>query len=698
MSIPGSHEAFARIGCDIGGTFTDVAAVDAEGRLHIGKRLTTHGNEHQGVIQAIQDTAVDLASPDLIVAHGTTLVINSLLERHGANVALVTTLGFPDVIDVGRGNRSDIFNMRFRRSPPLIADTMRFEVDERMNGDGSLDRAPSNEALAALAERLRQAGAEAVAIGFLNAYANPANEDAVAAFLRAALPDVPVTTSSSISRQWREYERFTTAAANAYIAPVFQRYLGRLTGGLEQDGFSGEFIVLDSSGGAMTVDSARRQPVRAVESGPVGGVIGARSLAHDLGIANLVALDIGGTTAKSTLVENGDYATRDLYWIGGEKQGFPLQVSTVDILEVGVGGGSIARIDERGALQVGPRSAGSKPGPACYGLGGTQPTLTDANLYCGRIDKDHFAGTFSLDIAAAETAIARVAAEGGMSPDRLALGIIRLACLQAASTVRRQTLERGNDPRDYTLLASGGAGPLHACEVAVEVGIDRVLIPRFPGHYSALGMLSANLRQDRREQMVQDIDTLSPQAVRELLDRAASDLTGELGGTGEMRGEALAFRYSVALRFAGQEHVLWIAPPAAGLDVPDDFAACFRRAFETEYLRRYGHLDKLSRVETAEVQVIAERPLPPVSVDFTDAADGTWGENLSLWGEGEGVRIATPIIPRSTLKEGDRFAGPAVLHEVGSTTAIPPGATAEVLRGGAILVDVRHVRGGSAPA
>jgi N-methylhydantoinase A len=681
----------SRIGVDIGGTFTDVAAVDAEGRLHIGKRLTTHGNEHEAVIQAVLETGIDTKAPDVILAHGTTLVINSLLERKGARVVLVTTKGFADILDIGRGNRSEIFTLRFRRAAPLVPRDMRFELDERTLADGRVIRFPENGELESLASAIRQAGAESIAIGFLHSYAAPTNERRVAEYLRDALPGIPVTLSSDLSRQWREFERFTTSTANAYVAPVADRYLRRLIGGLAKDGFKGGFVVLDSSGGAMAVDVATRFPVKAVESGPVGGVIGARSLAVSLSINNLVTFDMGGTTSKSALIENAEYATKDLYWIGGEKRGFPLQVNTVDIIEVGVGGGSIAWIDDNSALQVGPRSAGSQPGPVCYGLGGTQPTLTDANLYCGRIDRDNFAGSFKLDMAGATRAIVELAGRARIEADRLALGVIQLANLRVASTVRRQTLERGNDPRGYTLLASGGAGPLHACEIAAEVGIAKVLVPRFPGHYSALGMLGANLRLDRREIYLGRLEVLNPNHLRDSLGTIAKELSLDLTFDKMDEAPGLRFSYALAIRFRGQEHVLWIPAPSLSLDVPDDIAAQLRAAFQTEYLRRYGHVDESSHAETVELQVIAERVLPPVTIDYDQRQDPTRRSHQSLWSGNRG-HLETAIIPRSALAVGEVVIGPAVLHEVGATTAIPPGAVGRVLDGGAIVIDVGKIR------
>jgi N-methylhydantoinase A len=676
-----------RIGADIGGTFTDIAAVDTQGRLHIGKRLTTHGDEHDGVITAINDTDIELDGPGAVVAHGTTLVINALLERKGAKVALVTTKGFADSLDIGRGNRSEIFTLRFHRDEPLVPRELRFEIDERALADGSVERQPSDEDIRGLIERLHQAAPEAIAVGFLHSYVSPDNERLVADRLRKAFPGMPVTSSSDLSRQWREFERFTTATANAFIAPVFERYLGRLTDGLDASGFTGDFVVLDSSGGAMTVDTARRFPVRAVESGPVGGVIFARSIARRLGIDKMVTFDMGGTTAKSALIEDGDYPTRDLYWIGGERRGFPLQVSTVDILEVGVGGGSIAWVDKIGRLRVGPRSAGSVPGPACYGRGGTLATVTDANVYCGRIDPAHFAGTFSLDVDASRAAIELIAGEADLDPDRAALGILRLANMEVASTVRRQTLERGNDPREYALLASGGGGPLHGPAIAQEVGIGRVVIPRFPGHFSALGMLEANLRVSRREVLTQKLDDLNAADLQTLIDGIAQELTEELRSSGA-ESQDISVNYAVALRFSGQEHSLWFSPEPGGDRVPADLAKSLARRFKDEYQHRYGHLDELSRIETAEVEVIAERALPDVDVAFNTVHEpqSTSRRIRSLWSADEGW-VESAVIARASLRPGDQVTGPAVIHEVGSTTALPPGSVAVVDDGGVIVID-----------
>jgi N-methylhydantoinase A len=673
----------SRIGVDIGGTFTDVAAVDTSGNLVVGKRLTTHGSEGDGVIAAVRDTGIDLASTT-ILAHGTTLVINALLERKGVKVGLVTTEGFGDVLDIGRGNRPEGFNLRYQRNPPLVPPELRFELNERTRASGEVVRRPSREELTGLVDRLKEAGVEAVAVAFLNSYVEPANEVDVAEHLAEALPGVPVTTSSALSRQWREYERFSTACANAYVAPVTHRYLQRLLRDLTDDGLRGQFVVLDSSGGAMTVENASRFPIRAVESGPVAGVIGARTLAQSLEIKNLVVFDMGGTTTKVSLVEDGDYATMNQYWIGGHLRGFPLQVNTVDVIEVSVGGGSIAWLDEAGRIRVGPVSSGSQPGPACYGFGGTSPTVTDANLYCGRLDKDHFVGSLTLDVEAGAEAIERLASEAQMSPMRLALGILALANLQIAAAVRRQTLERGRDPREFAMLAVGGAGPMHGCEIAIEAGIREVLVPLFPGHYSAFGMLGANLRLDRREVMLGLLRDVDRQAMTRTLERVAAQLTAELReGAGDEPD--IRIRHALAMRYRGQDHTVRIEAPYQGIDVPADFNSTFRRAFDSEYEQRYGHLDLHSDVEVVELEVVAERALPGVAAVHKGGAEGTRGAVDTWWGENE-EPLASTIVPRGSLAIGDKLAGPGVVFEEGSTTVIPPDASMTVADGGTLRI------------
>jgi N-methylhydantoinase A len=694
-SAPATHNgspagSLTRIGADIGGTFTDIAVVDADGTLRVGKRLTSHGAEDDAVVAALADTGLDLSASEAVLAHGHTLVINALLERKGARVGFVTTEGFSDVIEMHRGSRPEIYNLRYRRDPILVEPKLRFEVSERVYASGEIARRPTTEELNALVEELRKNKVEAVAIGFFNSYVQPENERVVAEHLRRALPGIPVSISSDISRQWREFERFTTATANAYVAPVADRYVKRLLDGLSARRFKGDFVVLDSAGGALGVEAAQSFPVRTVESGPVAGVIGARELARSLSIENMVTFDMGGTTAKSCLIEGGRFASTEVVWIGGYERGFPLQIRCVDVTEVGAGGGSIAWIDDAGRLRVGPRSAGSIPGPASYGLGGTEPTVTDADLYCGRVDKDNFVGALKLDPAAATEAIERLAVRLDLDPRRLALGILKLANLSMAAAVRRQTLERGRDPREFSLAAFGGAGPMHACEVAAEVGIGHVVIPPFPGHFSAIGMLGVNLRVDRREVFRGLLGTMSAERLRQILARVTDELGAELRfGHGGVPGapSEIVFSYSLALRYKGQDHTLLIPSPEPGLRVAEDLADVFRTRFDAEYLQRYGHLDDEAEVEVVEVEVVGERLVPSVEIGRSEQTLGDTSTITSFFGLGESG-ISTDVVPRGSLGEGSSFEGPLIVYEEGATTVVPPHAKGRVGANGNLLIDV----------
>ncbi len=532
-----------RIGVDIGGTFTDVAAVGPDGAIHLGKRLTSVGAENEAAVAAAVDSGVPW-TPDTVLAHGTTLVINALLERRVGHTALVCTEGFADIHELATDSRPEPYCMTYRRDPALIPRDMRFEIKERTAAHGETLRQPTEEDLDALVEQLRQANPEAIAVAFMNSYVQPENERLVGARLEKAFPGLPVCLSSDISQSPREYQRFTTAAANAAVAPLMRNYLNLLEQGVRSAGFSGDLVVLDSNGGAQSISVAMDFPLRTIESGPVAGALAARNLAISHGVENAVAFDMGGTTAKSSLVERGRFLSTDLYWIGGYSRGFPTQVPCIDILEVGAGGGSIAWLENGNRLRVGPRSAGSSPGPACYGLGGTEPTVTDANLYCGRLPQVHLSGSLKLDAEAAEKALTRLADKAGMDARRLARGVLHLAVMSMASTVRRQTLERGRDPRNFLLIASGGAGPMHACDVARDVGVRNVAIPMHPGHFSAIGMLSADLRFERTATIGKVLDDLTREFLLELMQGMRGELVDALSGVGASESD-IVFEYAM---------------------------------------------------------------------------------------------------------------------------------------------------------
>ncbi|MGH7929614.1 MAG: hydantoinase/oxoprolinase family protein, partial [Candidatus Binatia bacterium] len=457
------------VAVDIGGTFTDLVGYDYEtGKVIYAKSPTTYENLVEGILDCLEKAKL---RPDeaTLVNHGTTLVINSLIQRRGAKTALVTSAGFRDILEIARGNRPDPFDLHYKRDEPLIPRELRLEVCERMDSKGGVIDPLDVPALEKLAAELKELGVEAVAIFFMNSYVNPTHEEACAEILRRLVPDVYVTFSTDLTREWYEYERCSTVAANAYVGPQVSTYIQRLESELKTQGFGGSLFMMGSNGGLLSAKRAGQQPINLVESGPIGGCIGAGAYAEALGFKNVVAFDMGGTTAKCALVENGRFTVNSIYYVNGYVRGFPIKSPVVDIVEVGSGGGSVAWLDSQTRLHVGPQSAGSTPGPVCYGRGGTEPTVTDANLVLGRLNADRFlGGELKLDANAARRSIEQRVAEplgyvGSEGMIQMAEGIISIAIVIMAGAIRRISVEHGLDPRDFVLFSYGGGGPLHAC-------------------------------------------------------------------------------------------------------------------------------------------------------------------------------------------------------------------------------------------
>ncbi len=499
-----------RLGVDIGGTFTDVVVFDeAKGSVALAKALSTPAELAKGVQEALTKAAIPLNTASLLI-HGTTVVVNAIVERQGAKTALVTTQGFRDVYEIGRINRPESFNLRFRKHRPLVPRENIFEIPERMLADGS-ERTPlDDQAAREVAHIIKEEGFEAVAVLFLHSYRAPEHEIRMCEILRETDPNLFVSASHELSREYREYERTSTVAANAYVGPKVNNYLGDLERRLRSEGFAGSLMIMQSNGGLSDVEMARRQCVQLMESGPAGGVVGTMALCEMLDLEAAIAFDMGGTTAKASVIRRGEPSLSPDYFIGGYNEGLAVRIPVLDIVEVGTGGGSIAWLDEGGGLHVGPRSAGAAPGPASYGRGGTEPTITDANVVLGRLSPERFlGGEMRLNREAAEIALReRVAQPLGVELERAASGMLEIATASMANAVRRVTLERGLDPRDFTLVAYGGGGPLHAAAVAKELSIGKVIIPHAPGHFSALGMLMADLRRDYVQTLFARLDDL----------------------------------------------------------------------------------------------------------------------------------------------------------------------------------------------
>jgi N-methylhydantoinase A len=666
------------VAVDIGGTFTDLVAFDHETQKVIyAKSPTTYDNLVNGILDCFAKAKV---RPDesSLVNHGTTLVINSLIQRQGAKTALVTTAGFRDILEIARGNRPDPFDLHYQRDEPLIPRELRLEVPERMGSKGEVVIPLDLPALEKVAGELNELGVESVAIFFMNSYINPAHEEAAAGTLKKLLPNVYITHSTDLTREWYEYERCSTVAANAYIGPQVSTYIRRLDGDLKQQGFAGSLFMMGSNGGLLSTERTCRQPIGLVESGPIGGCIGASAYAEALGFKNVVSFDMGGTTAKCALVENGRFSVNSVYYANGYVRGFPIKSAVIDIVEVGSGGGSIAWIDRQKRLHVGPQSAGSTPGPVSYGRGGTEPTVTDANLVLGRLNADHFlGGEMRLNNNAARRAIEQRIAEplgyaGENGPIQMADGIISIATVVMAGAIRKISVEHGLDPRDFVLFSYGGGGPLHACALAHELSIPTIVIPPEPGNFSAIGMLLADARIDTSKTFVGLLNDGSVPAMAEVF--AAMEKDAAAGLATEFGTQDVFFERHAEMRYRGQRHNIKI--PVSGLKDSDSI----RAAFERDYRRRYGHADSKAPAEFQALHLsafarlkqpdIARLPRAAVTPHATHSRRVYIG-NAGGW-------VNAQIFDRDALEPGFNAAGPAIIEEYGSTTLVWPGDRFEI--------------------
>ena len=662
------------IAIDIGGTFTDLVACDVEtGTVAYTKSPTTYDRLGEAIFDCIRKAKID-ARQASFVKHGTTLVINALLQRVGAKTALLATKGFRDLLEIGRGNRTRPFDLRFHREPPLVPRELRFDVTERVRGSGQVQTPLAVGELKDLAEKMQAAGVEALAISFLNSYLTPDHEQAAAAEMRRLLPGVFVTTGTELTREWHEFERTATAAANAYVGPQVSKYIAEFDSELRQGGFTGSLLLMGSHGGVISAERGCREPITLVESGPVGGCIGAASYGHLLGVDNLVAFDMGGTTAKCAMIERGRYAVESIYHIGGPDAGFPIRGNVIDILEVGVGGGSLAWLDDQRRLNVGPRSAGSMPGPACYGRGGAEPAVTDANVVLGRLDPGNFlGGEMRLDTGKAREVLDRRIAgplgyHGEDAITRAAKGVLTIANLTMSSIIKKVSIARGYDPRDFALFCYGGGGPLHGIELARALKIPRVIVPPEPGNFSAVGMLLADPRLDTAQTFVV---RLNPDNLAKVLSVYAElETQGRTALRREFGDGTITIEREAEMRYKGQHHSIKI--PLA----ETDDAGKLRARFDQEYERRYGHANSAAEVELVVLHSLAtlhmNRPdvarlARPVSGRHTAEL-----ETRPIFFLEEDRFLPTQVYDRYALKPGFNGQGPALIVEYGSSTIIGP--------------------------
>ena len=667
-----------RIGVDIGGTFTDLVAFDeATGAVVNAKALSTPSGLLDGVLRCADQAGIALADCRLTI-HGTTIGINALLEGKGARTGLLTTEGFRDVLEIGRGNYLRMYDVLYRRPAPLVPRGRRLEVSERLSARGEVLVPLDDAAVRAAARRLAAEGVESVAVAFLFSYLDPVHEQRAAAILAEELPGVAISVSHRLSQEWREYERTSTAVVNAYLLPIVERYLGTFEQRLAERGFRGRVLITQSNGGACSLAAARARPVHTIESGPAAGAVGCASLAPVLGLDRLISFDMGGTTAKCAVVDAGMVQTTDEYHVDGR----PLRIPVIDIREVSAGGGTIAWIDAGGALALGPQSAGAAPGPVCYGLGGLEPTVTDANVALGRIDGSRFlGGTMPLDAAGAARAVDEGLAQRlGLSRAGAAAGVVRLADVKMALAVRSIITGRGLDPRDYTLAAYGGGGPLHAVAMARELGIPRVVIPPAPSTFSAWGMLATDLRHDLVRTVLEPLDGTDAAWA----DARYTQMQREIAALLPADGAPLMYR-AVDLRYLGQEHTVTIAVS----DVAD--WTDLRKQFDEAHERAYGYAASDVDVQLLNLRLTVVFPLDRPRLPRLPRRSGAGPavQTRAIYSVAAGDFVEHRVVQRGDLLAGDTLAGPAAIEEPGTTTIIDVADTLSVEDHGCLVIQVK---------
>ncbi len=671
-----------RVAIDVGGTFTDAVKLDPEtGELRFEKVPTTPQEPTRGVLNAFE--SADALPPDVSTFnHGTTLGLNSLLTRTGARIAIIATRGFRDVYLLGRTDRRAMYDIKYKKPSALVQRYDTFEVTERSYFDGSVGVAIDEDDARAVAAEIAKRGYESVAVSFLHSYANPSHEVRMGEILSELAPGIEVSLSHQLSREYREYERTSTAVLDAYIKPIMRSYLNELDGELARRGFAGHFFMTRSGGGAMTAVAASGQPVHLILSGPAGGVIGAVAFSKLIDQPNLITIDMGGTSLDASLVL--DHAP--VLYQGAEFEQLPINIPSLNIQTIGAGGGSVAFLDDGGALQVGPRSAGANPGPAAYGRGGIEPTFTDAALVLGYLGTDTpLGGTLRLDYEAAEQSLAPIADRLAMTTRSLARGILQISTTKIMGAVRAITVELGLDPKDFHLLAFGGGGGLVAVDVAREIGIPGVVIPPGQGAFSALGMLMADVQHDFARTIVVALESVDLDVIRSLYQEMDDDASVRLEAEGFETSKRQLIR-TIDVRYSGQEHSVTATCPS---EIGEEFAAFIRGQFEDLHVRQYGHTMsdpiEITTLRLSAVGVIDKPAFPKLEVRGSHLLP-TPEKRVVFSSSDEGESYA--LFAREDLRAGDSFDGPAVITEHTATTVIHAGDSLVIGEHGELIIAI----------
>ncbi|AOV08678.1 hydantoinase/oxoprolinase family protein [Sporosarcina ureilytica] len=658
-----------RVATDIGGTFTDLVYVSEEGQVGIAKSNTTPPNFEKGVMDVIRKAGVDKEQLSMFI-HGTTVIINALTERKGAKTGLITTKGFRDILEIARGNRPDLFNVRYQKPKPFVDRHLRLEVEERVNYKGEVLSGLKREDIERCVDYFKQEGVEAIAISYLHSYVNPAHEQETVEIIQELWPEVLVTASSNITQEWREYERTNTAVLNAYVQPAGTTYIDKLDKELQEHIDVGQRYIMQSNGGTTRFDNAKEAPINMVESGPVAGIFGAAVLGELIGEENIIAFDIGGTTAKCSLIEDGEVKVSTDYYIERDSRnaGYPIKAPVVDIVEIGNGGGSIAWIDNAGSLKVGPQSAGAKPGPVAYGLGGTEPTTTDANLLTGRLSPKNF--DYDVDMNRVREAIQqKVGNHFDISAEEAALGIIRIANSNMLNALKLISIRKGHNPQDFTLLAFGGGGSMHAPALALELGVRKVVVPIASPVFSAWGMLMTDLRHDYIQTFIKRMNGLSLDEMNNQWKKIEKHALAHYEDEG-MEADKVEFQRFADMRYLGQEHTVKVPVPNGDWTEEDKQSIIeeFHRLHEKNYTFKLE--DAQTEIVNLHVIALGKVPKPTIGkITRNTSIEEAKKEERNVYYEAKGW-VNTPVYDREKLPVNKVISGPAIVEEKAAVTVI----------------------------
>lgn len=676
-----------RVATDIGGTFTDLVYVNDEGEIGVAKSHTTPPNFEKGVIDVIEKSEIDQTAIKTFI-HGTTVIINALTERKGVRTGLITTKGFRDVLEIARGNRPDLFNVRYEKPVPFVERYLRQEVEERLNYKGEVLSPLNKEQLTAVINYFKEQKVEAIAVAYLHSYVNPVHEMETVELIKKLWPEAAVTASYEVTKEWREYERTSTTVLNSYVKPIAATYVNRLHNKLVENKTDSQNYIMQSNGGTTTFNSAKQTPINMVESGPVAGIYGAAVLGEILNEKNIIAFDIGGTTAKCSLINQGEVKVSTDYFIEKNERsaGYPIKVPVVDIVEIGNGGGSIAWIDGAGSLKVGPQSAGALPGPVAYGQGGTEPTTTDANLITGRLSPENF--DYEVDLDKVKAAIKeKVADHFGMTVEEAALGIIRIANSNMLNALKLISVRKGHNPREFSLVAFGGGGSMHAPALAKELGVKKVIVPVASSVFSAWGMLMTDLRHDYIQTYIRRINELNSIELNKEWNSIEVQALKQYQEEGVSEEKVLFTRFA-DIRYLGQEHTVKVPVPNG--EWSDETLKEVVKRFGDLHEQHYTFKLEGTPAEIVNLHLTAFgkvlKPKMKKINSINSNIQEAYKETRPVYFEEEGW-VETKVYSRSLFGKGMEVSGPAIVEEQSASTVIYPGQSLTVDEYGNLIIE-----------